>query len=380
MMHRAILLLAPVLIACAMGNAFAMSEQSLATTPFPIAVWLQNPVLAPEYQQAGFNLYVGLWQGPTEAQLSAVKKAGMRVICEQNDIALKHLQDPTIFGWMQQDEPDNAQPLPQGEYGPCVPPEKVVDIYRKIHSNDPSRPSMLNLGQGVANDQWVGRGTGAKLSDYLTYVKGGDIISFDIYPIAQFGPSEGLKKMWLIAKGLERLKEWTAGKKPLWCCIECTNIDGNGMATPDEVRSEVWMAITHGAKGLIYFVHQFKPKFDEHALLDEPEMLKTVTKLNSEIQAMNPILQSPSSRRNVTVSTSNEGVPISMLVREYKGAIYLFAIGMRDGDTTATFHIPAPLSSTQLTVLNENRTIEVRQGTFQDSFTPYQVHIYRIDP
>jgi len=373
-----ILLLASVIFAFKPDNSFAKSEHSPATPPFPIAVWLQNPVLAPEYQHAGFNLYVGLWQGPTEAQLSALKKSGMRVICEQNDIALKHLQDPTIFGWMQQDEPDNAQPLPQGGYGPCVPPAKVVDIYKKIHSNDPSRPSMLNLGQGVANDQWVGRGTGAKLSDYLTYVKGGDIISFDIYPIAQFGSEEGLKKMWLIAKGLDRLKEWTDGEKPLWCCIECTDIDGSGMATPDEVRSEVWMAIIHGAKGLIYFVHQFKPKFNEHALLDEPEMLKTVTKLNSEIQAMNPILQSGSPQRDITVSSSNNEVPVSMLVRKYKGAIYLFAIGMRDGDTNATFHIPAPLLHSRVTVINENRTIEVRQGTFQDSFTPYQVHIYKI--
>src|ERR1051326_3783268 len=53
---------------------------------FPIAVWLQDPKRAPEFEKAGINLYVGLWQGPTEPQLAALKAAGMRVICEQNAI------------------------------------------------------------------------------------------------------------------------------------------------------------------------------------------------------------------------------------------------------------------------------------------------------
>src|ERR1700756_2168388 len=58
---------------------------------FPLAVWLQDPANAERYRQAGFNTYVALWQGPTEAQLAALKRAGMRVICEQNPVSLKHL-------------------------------------------------------------------------------------------------------------------------------------------------------------------------------------------------------------------------------------------------------------------------------------------------
>src|SRR5947209_1716701 len=51
---------------------------------FPIGVWLQDPQNAPRYRDAGFNLYVGLWQGPTEEQLAALAAAGMPVICAQN--------------------------------------------------------------------------------------------------------------------------------------------------------------------------------------------------------------------------------------------------------------------------------------------------------
>src|SRR5579859_92783 len=78
---------------------------------FPIAVWLQNPANAARYRAAGFNTYVALWNGPNESQLAELRKAGMRLICEQNEVALKHLNDPTIVGWMHGDEPDNAQPL-----------------------------------------------------------------------------------------------------------------------------------------------------------------------------------------------------------------------------------------------------------------------------
>ena len=47
---------------------------------FPIGVWLQDPANAARYRAAGINLYVGLWQGPTEEQLAALAAAGMRVI------------------------------------------------------------------------------------------------------------------------------------------------------------------------------------------------------------------------------------------------------------------------------------------------------------
>ena len=110
----------------------------------------------------------------------------MPVICQQNAVGLAHRGDPTIIGWMHGDEPDNAQPLPAPAtgYGPCIPPAQIVADYARLRAADPTRPILLNLGQGVANDSWIGRGSGAKLTDYETYVKGGDLISFDVYPVA----------------------------------------------------------------------------------------------------------------------------------------------------------------------------------------------------
>src|SRR6516165_2483422 len=56
---------------------------------FPIAVWLQNPSRAPQYQKIGINLYVGLWKGPTQTHLAELNKHGMKVICAQNAVGLE---------------------------------------------------------------------------------------------------------------------------------------------------------------------------------------------------------------------------------------------------------------------------------------------------
>src|ERR1041385_6937025 len=259
---------------------------------FPIAVWLQNPRNATRYKAAGINLYVGLWRGPTTNQLAELQAAGMSLICSQNRTALQNLDSPVIVGWMHGDEPDNAQSLGQGKgYGPPILPEKIVHDYERIRSADPTRPIMLNLGQAVAWDNYIGRGVRRnRPEDYPQYIRGCDIVSFDIYPVVHDAP-EIRGKLEYVARGVDRLIDWAHGEKIVWNCIECTHI-GNPRAkpSPDQVRSEVWMSLIHGSRGLIYFVHEFEPKFNEAALLDDPEMLAAVTRINQQIHALAAVL------------------------------------------------------------------------------------------
>ena len=185
-------------------------------TFFPIAVWLQNPRNAARYRAAGFNLYVGLWRGPTKEQLQQLRQAGMPVICHQNRLALEHLDDPIIAGWMQQDEPDNAQSLGNGKgYGPPVTPDEVFERYQRMRAADPSRSVLLNLGQGVAWDRWHGRGVRTNHpEDYPQYVKACDIVSFDIYPVTHSHP-EVAGNLWYVAAGVERLVRWAGEGRPV---------------------------------------------------------------------------------------------------------------------------------------------------------------------
>jgi hypothetical protein len=350
---------------------------------FPIAVWLQDPRNAARYKQAGINLYVALWEGPNEQQLAKLKEAGIPVICHQNAFALSHKDDPIIVGWMHGDEPDNAQEVVDRQtrkrsYGPFIPPAKIIADYEKLRASDPTRPIMLNLGQGVANDEWVGRGPGAKLDDYKDFVKGADIVSFDVYPVAGLGRNKGVDKLWYVPKGIDRLKNWTEGKKSLWNCIECTHIDdAKYQATPHQVKAEVWMSLIHGSKGLIYFVHQFQPKFNEHALLDDPEMLAAVTVINKQIRELAPVLNSPTAP-GLDVKSSIEGVPIDASLVKHRGTDYLFAVGMRNAPAKGTFAIPGLSGDASAEVLGEGRNVKVVNGRFEDDFAPYDVHLYAI--
>ena len=347
---------------------------------FPIAVWLQNPRNAAKYRQAGINTYVGLWRGPTEKQLAELKAAGMKVICHQNQVGLKHVDDPTIIGWMHGDEPDNAQSLGKGKgYGPPILPEKIIDNYHKIQRKDLTRPVLLNLGQGVAWDGWRGRGVRTNHpEDYAEYVKGCDIASFDIYPAIHDKPQVA-GKLWYVARGVERLVGWTGGNQIVWNCIECTRISNpKTKATPHQVRCEVWMSIIHGSMGLIYFVHEWQPRFNESALLSDPEMLPAVTAINQQIIGLAPVLNGPTVEGQVDVLSDNDSVPIAMMTKKHEGATYVFAVNMRGERTTVTFSIQGLDGNKTVEVIGEDRILVTRGGVFKDRFSGWDVHLYRI--
>ena len=346
---------------------------------FPIAVWLQSPGNAKRYRQAGINTYVGLWRGPTDEQLAELKKADMKVICHQNKTALKHVDDPTIIGWMHGDEPDNAQSLGEGKgYGPPILPQKIIEDYTEIRQADPTRPVILNLGQGVAWDGYYGRGVRTNHpEDYPEYIKGCDIASFDIYPAVHDKP-EIAGNLWFVANGVERMIKWAEGKKVVWNCIECTRISNpEKKATPHQVKCEVWMSIIHGSMGLIYFVHEWEPKFDESALLNDAGMLSAVTAINRQITELAPVLNSPTIEDAASVSSSNEAVLIATMVKKHDGGTYLFAAGMRGDKTTATFTLRQAEGIKTAEVIGENRTIALNDGVFKDDFEAWDVHLYK---
>lgn len=347
---------------------------------FPIAVWLQSPKNAARYKAAGINLYVGLWKGPTPAQLAELEKAGMRLICAQNETGLAQKSNSLIAGWMHGDEPDNAQSLPGGKgYGPPIPPSSILTDYQRLRAADPSRPVLLNLGQGVAWDNYIGRGVRRNHpEDYAEYVKGCDIASFDIYPVVHDSP-EVAGKLEFVARGVERLVRWTGGQKAVWNCIECTHISNpDAKATPAEVRSEVWAALIRGSRGLIYFVHQFKPVFKEAALLDDAEMLAAVTALNGEIQKLAPVLNSPTILDAVAVrSADQQDVSIACMMKRTGSESYLFAANLKNQRGQGTFSLRDRSVARNAEVLGESRERLVQDGVFSDDFAPYAVHLYR---
>ena len=382
---------------------------------FPIGVWLQDPANATRYKEAGINLFVGLWRGPTDKQLAELNAAGMRVICELNDVGMKHLDDKTIAAWMHNDEPDNCQGLrtywrgdyeamkkawpdfpnltPEqyagsyGSYGAPVPPARIERDYNEIRGKDPSRPVYLNLGVGVAFDRLPGRGIRSQHpEDYYQYTRGCDVVSYDVYPEGTDGADLG--KLWLVARGVKRLYKYSDNKKIVWNIIEGARSEATrNRPTPQSLRTEAWMSIIHGSRGIIYFVHLFRPSFVEAGVLQDPELLAGMTALNKEIRDLARVLNSPTVEGRVSVASSApasqemaaDGLePIAAMTKEQGGALYVFAVRMEDTPARGAFQVAGLPASAQAEVLGEGRTVDVTGGAFSDDFQGYTVHLYKI--
>lgn len=356
---------------------------------FPIAVWLQQPKNLEAFRGVGINLFIGLWEGPTEEQLATLATGNMPVFCDQNQVGLTGANAGVIRSWAHQDEPDNAQ---NGTQDP-VPTGDIITGYEAMVAQDATRPVYLNLGQGVATDLWFGRGnrTGHP-EDYAEYAKGADIVSFDVYPMNVF-PYTGdpnatwfkdyydavAQNLWYVAEGVKRLREWTGNAKPVWTWLESTNIEGNSQyaLTPVHVKAEVWMALVHGARGIGYFSHQFSP-FSETGLLDDAQMAAGVKAINAQVAELAPVLNTQTVKNGVTTSSSNAAVPVSAMVKRAGGYTYVFAVGMRPGDTTATFTLRGFAGDATVEVLGESRTAPAKDGVFEDGFAGHAVHLYKV--
>jgi hypothetical protein len=337
---------------------------------FPIAVWLQSPVNAKRYAAVGVNVFIGLWDGPLQASLDLLRTASVFTVCDQSADWKANVGGATIRGWLQPDEPDNAQALSGGGYGPCIAPSAIVAGYDKMVAADGTRPVLLGLGRGVAEINWVGRGSCTGKTDmYPEYAKGADVLAFDIYPVNEGVPLE------MVAAGVDNLIGWSNHAKPVIADIEASNFNNTTRPTPAQIKAEVWMALVHGAAGTQYFCHRFQPTFSETDCLDDAPTAAALPVINAQITSLAQVLNTQSVANGVVVTSS---VPVDTMLKRFGGATYLFAVEMRAGTTTASFKLRDFPPTASAEVLGEGRTIAVTGGSFQDAFSSYGVHLYRI--
>lgn len=344
---------------------------------FPLAVWLQDPANAAKYRDLGVNLYVGLWDGPTKAQLDALAAARMPVVCHHNDVGTAH-GGTTIVAWMHNDEPDNAQGRRLRGYAPPIAPAKVVADYRALRDRDPTRPVFLNLGQGAAWDGWHGRGERSGHSeDYPEYLQGCDIGCFDIYPVTH--PHRDVQgKLEFVGRGVQRLRRWTSDQKPVWACIETGHV-GNAKVrpTPEQVRDEAWLAIACGASGLVWFCHEFEPEFVEAGLLRHADVAATVRTLAAELRALAPVLNGPRCDDRVQVQVDGAATePVAVRVHEHGGELHVFLAALQPQPLTATVRVRgAESGSVQLT---GGPKVPMPGGHFAVDVPGYATRHYRV--
>jgi hypothetical protein len=287
---------------------------------------------------------------------------GLYYVREPSANPADDLQEANLLAWAQKDEPDLVNHDPN--------PAVNIDIYQNWKAIGPAKPVWINFaGPGITT-------TGA---DYRQWVKAGDWVASDWYPInwARYNninfTGQAIDKLRRDANGVP--KKYMAYIETSW---QKLNVGTRG-PTRDEFRGSVWHAIMHGAGGIIYF-----PQVVPNATVGgsfsydgtPADVADEMTKVDAKIQSFARVLnsaQNPGSRS----LTSTFGA-IEATWRVVEEGDYYFVLNQSGGTIT---NVPLsvlglPAGTTALNVVGENRTEALVGTTITDDFTPWQVHVY----
>jgi hypothetical protein len=157
------------------------------------------------------------------------------------------------------------------------------------------------------------------------------------------------------------------------------------------VKAEVWMSIIHGSQGIIYFCHEFQPRFIEAGLLADEEMARAVGAINRQVLDLAEVINSPALTKAAAVAVEPAEVSsdmarllrpegIALSARKHKDRVYLFAVRMEGSQAKGKFQIAGVSGEATVRVIGEDRTIPARDGRFEDDFQPHAVHLYQLVP
>src|SRR5205085_6412266 len=132
-----------------------------------------------------------------------------------------------------------------------------------------------------------------KKADYQAMAAGADWVAQDIYPVTGWNSPNDLK---MVGRATSTLRNWVNPNVPTFAYIETSNQRlfagtnpewGVRGPTPSEMRFEIWDALVHGAKGIMYFPQSFNGfRFDATPV----DLVAEMTKQNTIISSLAPVL------------------------------------------------------------------------------------------
>ena len=316
---------------------------------FPVGIYQCNDPAALE--GTGFNLCMGHELMTTAVELlDACDEAGVMTMFNLTGLLRGHRPEkvaeavrdvkhhPAILAWYVCDEPDS------GAWN--VPPDEVALATRLLHRATKQPTTSVVMAWAESN--------------LYRYQGALDILATDIYPIRGGGQPSDLTK---VAAATDVAKRATGASKPVWLVLQ-----GTPEASPEEEYGVTYLAITHGADGILYFAYS-----DE---LRQSEAWKALVDISLELQELSPYLTSPTSKRPVTAS---DGRVHTMLKESDKVYCLITVNSAAEVLGEVTFTLPFLREGVPFIVPFEARIGEAAGGTITDRFGPYQRHVYVIE-
>lgn len=381
--------------------SYAKAKAQGWTNPshFPIGVWFESVLSQNDVdldKAAGLNTYVQLTQ---DSDANLITSNGMSTIAGviTNDTA----QAPERVGWMVEDEPDinyGAGNDPwNGSFGPgtCIPTQdqggkcgytELSALLLQLPSND-GRMRYVNFGKNAlminsgGGNQFVNNYTDATSADMYYYTDPNlcdEALHFLNIPTDQCRVAANYG---MTVDQMRQLDSLDGVRQPIYGFVEVGHpfTDPNAPTiTGPQIEGAVMNSLIHDARGIIYFNHNFSgPCTSNHDLRDAcgAAVRPNVTAVNQKINDLAPVLNTQS----LEYSFNNS---LDTMMKKYNGSYYIFAMTKRGVSAGSyTFTLPVGLSSANVQVLYEGRSLPITSGTFSDSFSNESAyHIYKITP
>ena len=323
---------------------------------FPIGLYDVPESALPAAAAAGFNLVVNGDNEP--AYLDRAEAGGMRVIPyirldKMAEDAARFRDEPRVFAWYLYDEPDLNG----------MPPRTYRRLARKLHNLDPDRPIFLTV---------------LSLTRYDDYVDECDILAPNPYPIIHEEP-ECNELRW-VGVGVDAARE-AAGDRPVWAIIQA--FYGPPIwrrnPTPDELRAMVFLAVNHGADGIIYFSY----RSGDRPITEHRDLFEAVAETNTRIHALRGALLVRPSADGVKLNRAEDSPPaVDVSLRDAGNFRLLIVVNPDPWSKSADLYLEGPRTCLKVsTVFNDGNTESLvlpRGEPLRLWFEPFQVHILKL--
>lgn len=317
------------------------SEPYLSRLFFPIGLYDVPEAALFDVAAGGFNLILNGDTTPT--YLGRAAACGLRVVPY---IRIEHMAEDVksargakpLFAWYLFDEPDLND----------MPPEKYSLLAGQLRALDPTRPIFLTV---------------LSPRRYAEYAGECDIFATTVYPVRH--EDEQDNNLWPVAWATDAAVRAAKGR-PVWAVLQAFFGEPawERNPTPEEVCVMAFLALNHGASGILYFSY----KSGDKPLPEQTDLYDGIVNLNSQLAALRgPLLTPPlrwKPKLNVIDEEPAEGVqfvqleekpspapvpPIDCSLRRFGNAHLFIAVNADPWSKTIEIALPSALAGRPIT-------------------------------
>jgi hypothetical protein len=344
----------------------AQAATQPAPPPFIIGVWYPPVAGMPVWKARGVNTAIGYEHQSGKVSLdewiNTAAANELFTIRQPRERIADDATDPYLLAWMHIDEPDLKK----------IDPAPLLDEYGEWKKAAPARPVFLSVSGGGVLFKKTPRAM------YQDYFQTADWIANDFYPITGWNEPTWIPRLGEAVEVCRKL----SGGKPQFAFIETSSQRLAWMpretrgVTPDELRAEIWHAVIHGVRGIIYFPQQFNPFVYDATPSPVSVELAMQNRLLAEIGEG---LASPANPKGLRITSRP---PVEVGWRKLKSGKFC-ALLLNDSPTPVTqqdIHLVGDNNERFLVTTNGENPLPMADDAFTVDFSIYQVRIFTIEP